>query len=140
MHQSIASTNGEILGATQFSTVQKYPKLAVKLHQKGELTKAETLYRKILKIDAENADALHLLGVIFHHSGKPDLAKTLIKRAISIDSGQSVFYNNLGNVFLTEKNLGEAENFFQKAIQTSSQYAEAHYGARQNTPVTRPLE
>ena len=128
MQQSIASTSGEGEGATHSSIIQNHLQLAVKLHQNGELTKAETLYSEILKIDPENADALHLLGVVVHHFAKPDLAITLIERAISIDSGQSVFYNNLGNVFLTEKNLGEAENFFQKAIQTSSQYAEAYYG------------
>jgi protein O-GlcNAc transferase len=128
MQQSIASTKGEGLGTTPSSAIQRYLQHAVKHHQKGDLTKAETLYRKILKIAPENADALHLLGVIFHHSGKPDLAITLIKIAISIDSGQSVFYNNLGNVFLTEGNLGKAENCFQKAIQISLQYAEAHYG------------
>jgi len=128
MQQSIASTKGEGLGATPSFAIQGYLQHAVKHHQKGDLTKAETLYRKILKIAPKNADALHLLGVIFHHSGKSDLAITLIKRAISIDSGQSVFYNNLGNVFLTEGNLGKAKNCFQKAIQTSIQYAEAHYG------------
>jgi protein O-GlcNAc transferase len=128
MQQSTAATKNESLGVKQSSTIQRYLKLAVMLHQKGELTKAETLYRKILKIDSENADALHLLGVVAHHSGNPDLAIRLIERAISADSGQPVFYNNLGNVFLTEENFGKAENCFQKAIQARSQYAEAHYG------------
>jgi protein O-GlcNAc transferase len=128
MQQSIASTNGEGFGTTQSSTIQRYLQLAVMLHQKGELTKAETLYTKILKIDSKNADALHLLGVVADHTGKPGLAISLIEKAISIDSGQSVFYNNLGNVFLTQENFGKAENCFLKAIQTCSQYAEAHYG------------
>ena len=42
---------------------------AIALHTAGRLTEAEQAYRRILLVDPENADALHLLGVVAHQNG-----------------------------------------------------------------------
>ena len=128
MRRRTSSANCNGYQSARFFTIQSLLQLAVKHQQDGDLTNAEMLYKKILRIDPENADALHLLGLVGHQSGKLDLAITLINRAISIDPGQPEIYNNLGNVYLTERDLVRAENCFQKAIQARFNFAEAHYG------------
>ncbi|MFB3084306.1 MAG: tetratricopeptide repeat protein, partial [Gammaproteobacteria bacterium] len=61
---------------------------AVKLHQDGELTEAENLYRKILERVPVQPDALHLLGQIVFKRGDEQQAVTLIRRAIVVLQGR----------------------------------------------------
>ena len=46
--------------------------------------RAEILYKKILKKQPDNFDALHLMGVLYSQLGKHDLAVDSIRRAIEI--------------------------------------------------------
>ena len=51
---------------------------AIQYHQSGQLDKAEEIYKNILKVHPDHADALHLLGVIASQTGKQDVAIDLI--------------------------------------------------------------
>ena len=64
---------------------QKLPNLenAVTLHQSGQLSQAEAIYRQLLGIDPTNADALHLLGVIAHQTGNHKSAVASYDKAIA---------------------------------------------------------
>ena len=53
---------------------------ALRHHQAGRLAEAEGYYRKILAIDQNHVDSLHLLGVIAHQVGRHDMAVDLIAR------------------------------------------------------------
>jgi tetratricopeptide (TPR) repeat protein len=53
-------------------------------HQAGQLPQAENCYRKVLAIDPNNFEALHLLGVVAHQLGRSDLAARLIGKAIAL--------------------------------------------------------
>jgi hypothetical protein len=44
---------------------------AVRLHQGGDLTQAEALYRGILETQPDHPCAMHLLGVVAHQRGPP---------------------------------------------------------------------
>ena len=48
--------------------------IAVQHHQCGRVQAAEPIYRQILAIQPDHADAIHLLGVIAHQAGKHELA------------------------------------------------------------------
>jgi hypothetical protein len=48
-------------------------------------------YRKILAQNPNNADALHLLGVMEFQSGNPSTVIALIDRAIGIEPNNSAF-------------------------------------------------
>jgi cytochrome c-type biogenesis protein CcmH/NrfG len=50
--------------------------LAVAWHiiMQGRLAEAEQIYRDILRVDPNQVDALHLLGVIAGHTGRADMA------------------------------------------------------------------
>jgi 2-polyprenyl-3-methyl-5-hydroxy-6-metoxy-1,4-benzoquinol methylase/tetratricopeptide (TPR) repeat protein len=53
-------------------------------HQAGQLAEAENCYRKLLAIDPNHFDGLHLLGVVAQQVGRSDLAARLIGKAIAL--------------------------------------------------------
>ncbi|AWK88808.1 tetratricopeptide repeat protein [Azospirillum thermophilum] len=64
------------------ATIAEALALAADHHQAGRLAEAETLYRRILEADPENAPALHLLGVLAAQLGHFAAAAELIGEAI----------------------------------------------------------
>jgi protein O-GlcNAc transferase len=98
---------------------------ALRHHQTGDLTRAESIYKQILATDPNNVDALHLLGVIAHQSGNTNLAIKLLKRAVSHDSNQPAFYNDLGNALQLQKNFAGAVENYEKALKLKPQFIEA---------------
>ena len=57
---------------------------AIELHRNGELGPASQLCEKILAQEQENADAIHLLGVMHHQRGDNARAVELIGRAVAL--------------------------------------------------------
>ncbi|NTU58112.1 MAG: tetratricopeptide repeat protein [Chlorobiaceae bacterium] len=80
---------------------------ALDFHKKGELAKADALYREILRINPGSFDALHLLGVIASQVQKHQLAIELFDRAIAINPELFIAWSNRGNS-LKDLNLYEA--------------------------------
>lgn len=56
---------------------------AVRLHQAGKLEQAALLYRRVLSAAPDNADALHLLGMVLVQQGQAQPAVDLIRKAIA---------------------------------------------------------
>src|SRR5512142_2720187 len=69
---------------------------ALQHHQAGRLEQAAEIYQQVLQRQPENADALHLLGLISHQSGQPEAAVDLISRAIQIAPSTPLYYGNIG--------------------------------------------
>src|SRR5262245_58784177 len=69
---------------------------AVDLHRRGLLNQAATLYRTILSVDADNPDALHLLGVLAHTARDSNAARDLIARAVALRPDVPQYHFNLG--------------------------------------------
>ena len=101
--------------------------MAVRFHERGNLSEAETIYRSILREDFEYADAWHLLGVVAFHAGHQDVAIELITEAISIEPEEPFYHNNLGNVHRQEGALQAAEKCYRQALRIQPDYIEAHY-------------
>ena len=76
------------------------------LHQSGQLQKAELIYQQILQVTPENAEVLHLLGIIAYQVEKYDLAINLISQAIEITPDQSSFFNNFGLTLQKQEKFG----------------------------------
>lgn len=94
---------------------------AVKLHQANQLKEAEELYRRVLIEESENADALHLLGLIELQKGTVESAATLIQRAIRAAPGQPGMHHNLGVAQLRLRDLPAAEASFRQALALNAQ-------------------
>ncbi|MCH7943248.1 MAG: tetratricopeptide repeat protein [Proteobacteria bacterium] len=100
----------------------------VELHQMGRLRDAENIFRQILQIDPDHADANHLLGGLVFQAGDPELAIGLIAKAIARAPELPLYHFNLGSVFKTLARLTEAVDSFRNAVALKPDYAEAHFG------------
>lgn len=100
---------------------------AIEHHQAGRWSQARAIYKKILKKEPENPDALHLLGLLSHQSGKNQAAINLIHRAIALKPDLVGAYNNLGNIQREMGQLDRAISSYHQALIYKPDYIEANY-------------
>lgn len=97
-------------------------------HQEGgRLAEAEACYQSVLAIDADQADALHLLGTVAHQQGHHEQAIELIRRAIRRNDRYPPFFANLGVVLCDHGKFAEAIAASQRAIALEADYVEAYF-------------
>jgi protein O-GlcNAc transferase len=95
-------------------------------HQAGQFAEARGFYEQALALDARQADALHLLGVIAHQSGEDEKAAEMIKAAITVNPQIADYHSNLGNALLALGRLEESVAAYEAALRLRD-YAEGHY-------------
>jgi tetratricopeptide (TPR) repeat protein len=105
---------------------QKIFDIAVTHHQTGRFADAETLYRKVLTLDPQHADSLHLLGVMAYQFRRLELAAGLISQAVRIRDDVPAYHNNLGNVFKEQERLDDAVACYERAISLKPDIAEIY--------------
>ena len=79
---------------------------AVRLHQAGQLDQAAALYRKVLSVHPNSADALHLLGMIALQQGQAQTAVELIGKAAVLNDRHAPHHAHLA---LARQTLGDME-------------------------------
>lgn len=100
--------------------------LALRHHQAGRLTDAEVLYRQILAVEPNHAEALHHLGIIAQQTSRCLLAVELIRQAIVLNPSVSAAYCNLGEAYRSAGQLSEAIAACRRAIELKPDLAEAY--------------
>jgi tetratricopeptide (TPR) repeat protein len=98
----------------------------LRLHQAGHFSEAERLYQKVLTINPQHPDALHLLGMIAYQSGRDEAAAELIRSAIAIKADAASYHSNLGNVLQSQGGLAEAGACYQRALVLKPDLVETH--------------
>ena len=106
-------------------TVPQAMQLALQHHQAGHLAEAEALYRQILAVQPQYADALHLLGVIAHQVGQQQAAIELIDKAIALNPGDAAACSNLGEAYRVLGRMDEAIAAYRRALQLNPNQPEA---------------
>lgn len=96
-------------------------------HQSGRLPEAESHYQRVLQVDPNNPDALHLLGVIAHQVGKNEIAVELFGRALMHKPDYPEALSNCGNALQALDRYEEALVAYSRALSINPDYAEAHY-------------
>jgi tetratricopeptide (TPR) repeat protein len=109
------------------ATISAALAIAVQHHQAGRLQAAEEIYRQVLRAEPNQADAIHLLGVIEQQRGKPEIAAEYIQRAIGLNGDVAAFHNNLGEAYRALRRFSEAVASFRRAVELKPDYAEAYY-------------
>lgn len=99
---------------------------AMTLHQSGKIPEAVQLYRSILQLAPNQADALHYLGVAQHQLGNRDEAIVLMRRALQLDPAYIDAQNNLGNVLKENGQVNEAEQAYRAVIAARPEFALAY--------------
>jgi tetratricopeptide (TPR) repeat protein len=99
---------------------------AVALHNRGQLSQAQAIYKKVLRTNPAHADAMHLLGIIAYQQRQYAKAVELIGRAIGFSPGRRDFYVNRGLAFQELNDLDAAVADFDKAISIRPDSAAAY--------------
>lgn len=99
-----------------FLTPLQIFELARQHRQAGRLAEAEALYLRLLNVQPNNPDVLHLLGLVAHQRGALDSAVQWIRRAIAAAPSVVSFHNNLGNALKDQGALTEAVEAYRRAI------------------------
>ena len=108
------------------ATVSESLVLAIQAHQSGRLQAAEQIYRQILQVEPNHADAIHLLGVVASQTGRPDEAAACCRRALQLKPDYVEAHNNLGNALKDQGKLDEAAACFRRAVELKPDFAMAH--------------
>jgi len=99
------------------ATIPEALAIAVQHHQAGNLQAAEQIYRQILAVEPQHADALHLLGVVALQVGKPEVAVEHITRAITLRGNDVNFHNNLGQAYQALGRMPEAVACYRRVLE-----------------------
>jgi predicted O-linked N-acetylglucosamine transferase (SPINDLY family) len=86
------------------------------LHQQGQLPQAETLYREVLKMQPDNSDALHFLGVLESQGGRREAGLALIDRAVAINPRNTAAFYNRAGILRDMERLEEALERYDRAL------------------------
>jgi tetratricopeptide (TPR) repeat protein len=99
----------------------------LRLLQAGQLAEAEKCARKALALDAGQADALHLMGLICFVSRQYDAAIEWFAQAIRQNPDVADYFANLGTALQHQGRFDEAARSFDHALLLKPDFAEAWY-------------
>jgi tetratricopeptide (TPR) repeat protein len=100
--------------------------LALDCHRAGNPSKAEAICRQILERDAQDPNALHVLGVLAHQAGRHEAAVDFIRRAIAGNGSSAEFHYNLGVALQVLGRLDEAAASYRETLRLQPDHAGAH--------------
>ena len=98
---------------------------AVRLHRAGWLDRASHFYRRVLRVDPDQSDALHGLGIIAFQQG--DLAEAVerLQAAIAARGDVPLYHYDLGNVWRKLGRKTDAVVAYLRATELDHQYFDA---------------
>jgi len=108
------------------ATIAQALAIALEHHQAGRLPLAEQVYRQILSVEPQQADALHLLGVLAQQRGEHAVAVERIRQAIAVRPGDAAFHSNLAEAYRALGETAAAIACGEQALVLKPDYAEAH--------------
>jgi predicted O-linked N-acetylglucosamine transferase (SPINDLY family) len=95
-------------------------------HRSGNLKSAKAGYTGILKLDPDNAEALHLLGCVYDDMGSTDQGIKMLLRAVKANPTAPSYFYNLANMELKRGNYLDAIRHYREAVRLKPDYAYAH--------------
>jgi tetratricopeptide (TPR) repeat protein len=98
---------------------------AIEMHQAGQLGRAAQMYETVLAREEQNADALHLLGVLHHQQGNQARAIELVARAVALRPNVPTFHANLAEAYRAIGQLERAAGCCRAALRLCPDYPEA---------------
>jgi predicted O-linked N-acetylglucosamine transferase (SPINDLY family) len=108
------------------ATISATLTLALEHHRAGRLAAAEQIYRQILQIEPNHADAWQFLGVIATQAGQYARAIECIGRAIVINPHSAPYHHNLGYALQEQGRLDEAAACYRRALELNPDSPESY--------------
>jgi Tfp pilus assembly protein PilF len=101
--------------------------MAWQYYHTGQWQQAEQLFRQILQADANQVEALHLLGVIAFQTGRINLAVDYLHAAVRLKPDFAEAHNNLGVALQKQGKWADAALAYQQALRMRPDAAELHH-------------
>jgi tetratricopeptide (TPR) repeat protein len=98
----------------------------LQLHRSGDLDAAEQAYHDYLSAQPDDADALHLVGVLQRQRGDHASAAESVLRAVRLAPERAQFHLSLGGILLHQGDEEAARGAFQRALELDPNSVEAH--------------
>jgi tetratricopeptide (TPR) repeat protein len=99
--------------------------LAEQKRRHGFLADADELTRRAATAEPDNAEAVHMLGIIAHQSGKTAEAIEHLRKAIALKPDVALYHANLGEMCRLAGRVDEAVAAGRRAIALNPNYAGA---------------
>ena len=94
--------------------------LSEKLNLQKNPSEAIKSLKKAIELDSENSTAMSLLAGILNESNSPECLE-YYNQSIKLNERCYLAYRGLGNYYLKTKKFQEAENYYDKAIETNKE-------------------
>ncbi len=95
--------------------------------QMKEYPAAETEFRKVLKLNPDNASALNYLGyMLADHNERLDEAFKLVSKALEFEPDNGAYLDSLGWVYYRQGKLDEAVQYLQRSLEKTSRDPTIH--------------
>jgi predicted O-linked N-acetylglucosamine transferase (SPINDLY family) len=107
------------------ATISEAFTIAIQHVQAGRLQAAEQVCFGILRAEPQDADALHLLGIVYARIGDRQGAVEYLHRAVTARPDWAEAHANLGNALREQGRFDEAVPFLRRALQLRPDYAAA---------------
>jgi protein O-GlcNAc transferase len=101
---------------------------ALRKHQAGHYGSAEKLYRRVLGIQPNHRDSLHLIGAIRLEEKRYKDAIAMISKALGLGNDVSAICFNLARAYEEDGQLDEALAMFQRALLQAPNDADTIFG------------
>jgi protein O-GlcNAc transferase len=85
-------------------------------HRAGRLVEAEKLYRQILRADAGNFPALHMLGFLKAQQGRYDEAITLLNKAVRKNPTDAVALGHYAHALMAAQRFADALTAYERLL------------------------
>ncbi len=96
--------------------------LAEQKRRHGFLADADELTRRAVKAEPDNAEAIHMLGIVAHQSGRTTEAIEHLRRAIALAPDMALYHANLGEMCRLTGRIDEAIAAGRRAIEINPNY------------------
>ncbi len=104
-------------------TIDQLLHIVLQHQQDGRLLEAETLCRKVVADHPNNADAVHLLGLLCFQLGKPD-AVSHLRRCILLRPDMHQAHSNLGHLLSEQGQIEQAIASCRRAVELRPDFPE----------------
>lgn len=100
---------------------------AVRLHEQGKLDEAEAVYRRLLEINPEHTDLLHLLGMIAMQKKSFDSAIELLYKAVRLAPESAAYEFTLAQALQDAGHPKEALEHYRSVLARNDTFAETYH-------------
>jgi predicted TPR repeat methyltransferase len=106
--------------------VRRAIEAGLRFHRRGELRYAADIYYHVLELHPDQADALHLLGLISYQSGESESALRLVARASTSDPNNPIFHISRGDILQALGRLPGAVEAYREGLALDPELPEGY--------------